>query len=133
MSQIGRISEIAKESKDYTQKKIAEQILRLVREFHKKSKYAHEATCEIQKQLSKITSDLEMGHYYCSPSTLGSQVQIMEKSSVVASYVSERNSLLEQINALTSILLGDEYEWQLLASDISDQVDMQSWDGMVTF
>jgi len=133
MSQIGRISEIAKESDDYTQQRMAEHVLMLVREFHKTSKSAYDNIQKMQEEMASITSDLEHGHYYSCPTRLGSTVDIMRETSAVSSLLTKRNDLIEQINSLASILLGDEYEHQILAGDLSERVDLQSWDGMVTF
>jgi len=133
MSQIGRITEIAIQTEDHTKMEIAHHILTLVRDFHKTSKEAYQKIQTMQEEMASITSDLEHGHYYSCPTRLGSTVDIMRETSVVSSLLTKRNDLIEQINSLASILLGDEYEHQILAGDLSERVDLQSWDGMVTF
>jgi len=133
MSQIGRITEIAIQTEDHTKMEIAHHILTLVRDFHKTSKEAYQKIQTMQEEMASITSDLEHGHYYSCPTRLGSTVDIMRETSAVSSLLTKRNDLIEQINSLASILLGDEYEHQILAGDLSERVDLQSWDGMVTF
>lgn len=90
--------------------KVADEMLRLVREFHHVNHACERWANKMREQLGHIDEALDTNTYLSNSSVvgLGHEVHVGDFSPQFASCLSKRNTLIEQFSALGEILFGPD-------------------------